>query len=57
MDYKETLNLPKTQFPMRANLPQNEPKQVEKWERELAGGAVDFEECREHGPFLQGVLK
>jgi len=34
MDYKETLNLPKTQFPMRANLPQNEPKQVEKWERE-----------------------
>ncbi|HEU4344155.1 MAG TPA: isoleucine--tRNA ligase [Candidatus Binatia bacterium] len=32
MDYKETLNLPKTQFPMRANLPQNEPKQVEKWD-------------------------
>jgi len=34
MDYKETLNLPKTNFPMRANLPQNEPKQVEKWERD-----------------------
>ncbi|MGH7827577.1 MAG: isoleucine--tRNA ligase [Candidatus Binatia bacterium] len=34
MDYKGTLNLPKTNFPMRANLPQNEPKQVEKWERE-----------------------
>jgi isoleucyl-tRNA synthetase len=34
MDYKETLNLPKTDFPMRANLPQNEPRQVEKWERE-----------------------
>ncbi|MFQ5903819.1 MAG: isoleucine--tRNA ligase, partial [Candidatus Binatia bacterium] len=33
MDYKETLNLPKTRFPMRANLPQNEPLQVEKWER------------------------
>src|SRR5918996_2905012 len=33
MDYKETLNLPKTNFPMRANLPQNEPKQVERWER------------------------
>jgi isoleucyl-tRNA synthetase len=31
MDYKETLNLPKTNFPMRANLPQNEPKQVERW--------------------------
>ncbi|HLE18688.1 MAG TPA: class I tRNA ligase family protein, partial [Syntrophales bacterium] len=34
MDYKDTLNLPKTAFPMRANLPHNEPKQVEKWERE-----------------------
>jgi isoleucyl-tRNA synthetase len=34
MDYKETLNLPKTDFPMRANLPQNEPKQVERWQRE-----------------------
>lgn len=34
MDYKDTLNLPKTPFPMRANLPQNEPKQLEKWERQ-----------------------
>ncbi|MGH7795903.1 MAG: isoleucine--tRNA ligase [Candidatus Binatia bacterium] len=34
MDYKDTLNLPKTAFPMRANLPQNEPRQVEKWQRE-----------------------
>jgi isoleucyl-tRNA synthetase len=34
MDYKETLNLPKTRFPMRANLPQNEPLQVEKWQRQ-----------------------
>src|SRR3970282_1557671 len=34
MDYKNTLNLPKTAFPMRANLPQNEPKQLERWERE-----------------------
>jgi isoleucyl-tRNA synthetase len=33
MDYKETLNLPKTSFSMRANLPQNEPLQVDKWER------------------------
>ncbi|MGH7847052.1 MAG: isoleucine--tRNA ligase [Candidatus Binatia bacterium] len=33
MDYKETLNLPQTRFSMRANLPQNEPLQVEKWER------------------------
>jgi isoleucyl-tRNA synthetase len=34
MDYKATLNLPNTSFPMRANLPQNEPKQVETWTRE-----------------------
>ena len=34
MDYKDTLNLPQTNFSMRANLPQNEPKQVEKWDRE-----------------------
>lgn len=34
MDYKDTLNLPKTGFPMRANLPQHEPRQVEKWVRD-----------------------
>jgi len=34
MDYKDTLNLPSTDFPMRGNLPQNEPKQVEKWDNE-----------------------
>jgi len=34
MDYKDSLNLPKTGFPMRGNLPQNEPKQVEKWDKE-----------------------
>ncbi|MBE6623117.1 MAG: isoleucine--tRNA ligase, partial [Ruminococcaceae bacterium] len=33
-DYGKTLNLPKTDFPMRANLPQNEPKTLEKWEKE-----------------------
>jgi isoleucyl-tRNA synthetase len=31
MDYKDTLLLPKTDFPMRGNLPQNEPKRYEKW--------------------------
>ena len=25
-DYNSTLNLPKTDFPMRGNLPENEPK-------------------------------
>ena len=31
MDYKETLLLPKTSFPMRGNLPSNEPKRYKKW--------------------------
>ncbi|GGD32610.1 isoleucine--tRNA ligase [Malaciobacter pacificus] len=32
MDYKESLLLPKTDFPMRGNLPQNEPKKYESWD-------------------------
>ena len=31
MDYKSTLNLPKTDFPMKANLPQREPEMLAKW--------------------------
>ena len=30
-DYKETLNLPKTDFPMRAGLPKREPAWLERW--------------------------
>lgn len=32
MDYKETLLMPKTAFPMRGNLPNKEPKRREKWD-------------------------
>ncbi len=32
LDLKSTLNLPKTAFPMKANLPQNEPKMLAQWE-------------------------
>jgi len=32
--YKNTMNLPATDFPMRGNLPENEPKRLEKWEQE-----------------------
>lgn len=31
-DYKDTLNLPKTDFPMRAGLPKREPNWLERWE-------------------------
>jgi len=34
MDYKATLNLPQTAFPMKANLPQREPEFLARWERE-----------------------
>src|SRR5262249_6945425 len=34
MDYKATLNLPKTDFPMKANLPQREPELLALWEKE-----------------------
>ena len=30
-DYKDTLNLPHTEFPMKANLSQREPALIEKW--------------------------
>ncbi len=31
-DLKNTLNLPRTTFSMKANLPQNEPRMLEKWD-------------------------
>jgi isoleucyl-tRNA synthetase len=34
MDYKETLNLPKTDFPMKANLVKKEPEMMERWEKQ-----------------------
>ena len=49
-DYKETLNLPRTDFPMKANLPVNEPKRLDRWKemdlyakvREARRGAKKF---------------
>ena len=32
-ELKSTINLPKTAFPMKANLPQNEPKILARWEQ------------------------
>jgi isoleucyl-tRNA synthetase len=34
VDLKKTINLPKTDFSMKANLPASEPKLLERWERE-----------------------
>ena len=32
MDYKDTLNLPVTEFPMRGNLPNREPEMLKRWQ-------------------------
>ncbi len=40
LDLKSTLNLPQTSFPMKANLPQNEPKWLAKWAQEDLYGRI-----------------
>jgi len=47
-DYKSTVFLPKTDFPMRGNLPVNEPKRLEKWEE--AGLYAQIREARKDAP-------
>ncbi len=32
VDLKKTVNLPKTDFPMKPNLPTAEPEMLERWE-------------------------
>ena len=31
-EWKDTVNLPRTEFPMRANLPTTEPEALARWE-------------------------
>ncbi|WP_456435758.1 isoleucine--tRNA ligase [Thermovibrio ammonificans] len=47
-DYKETLNLPKTAFPMRGNLPKKEPEILKEWEKlNLYRKLLDKHQCDE----------
>ncbi|NVK21465.1 MAG: isoleucine--tRNA ligase [Kangiellaceae bacterium] len=39
-DYKDTLNLPKTKFEMRGNLPQREPKVLQQWAKNDLYGQI-----------------
>ena len=39
-DYKDTVNLPKTDFPMRANLAQREPAILKRWQDEDVYGQI-----------------
>lgn len=51
MEYKETLNLPKTEFPMRANLAKREPVMLEYWNRSDIYGKL-MERPAEKGTFV-----
>jgi isoleucyl-tRNA synthetase len=39
-DLRASLNLPKTAFPMKANLPQAEPRRLERWQRDDLYGSI-----------------
>ena len=47
-DLKATLNLPQTDFPMKANLPQSEPKRLAAWEHEGIYGQIQA--ARQNAP-------
>lgn len=54
-DYKDTLNLPKTAFPMRANLAQREPQMLADWQaRDLYGQIRRVSAGREPFVLLDG---
>ncbi len=48
MDLKSTLNLPRTDFPMKASLPKAEPAQLEKWESQ--GLYAEIQKARAGAP-------
>ena len=50
MDYKETLLLPQTDFPMRGNLPQNEPARYAKWFSKEESAYAKMIHNRENAP-------
>jgi isoleucyl-tRNA synthetase len=39
-DYKATLNLPETEFPMQANLARREPEMLARWEAEQTYASI-----------------
>ena len=60
-NYDKTLNLPKTDFPMRANLPINEPKILEFWKnmniyKTMNSKSKDFFILHDGPPFANGKI-
>jgi isoleucyl-tRNA synthetase len=63
MDYKETLNLPETEFPMRGNLPVREPEVIARWKQidldaklELAGQGRPNFTLHDGPPYANGNI-
>ena len=50
-DYRETLNLPKTEFPMKADLPKREPDRV-RWWKEHSTYERRLERNAPNGPWI-----
>ena len=50
-EYKKTMNLPKTKFPMRANLAQREPERLKDWEENHVFEQV-LEKNKDHKKFV-----
>jgi isoleucyl-tRNA synthetase len=63
-DYKKTVNLPQTDFPMKADLAQREPKQIERWAaqgiyhriREVSAGRQQRFVLHDGPPYANGPL-
>ena len=54
-DYKDTLFLPKTDFPMRAGLPKKEPEHLQRYRFGLR--TADFLLCRRCGVYIGAVIE
>jgi isoleucyl-tRNA synthetase len=50
LELKQTINLPKTSFSMKANLPQNEPKWLARWTKGNLYGQI--RESRKGAPIF-----
>jgi isoleucyl-tRNA synthetase len=50
VDYKDTVNLPKTDFPMKANLPQREPEILRQWEEQAIFQRLVAQNAGRNGP-------
>jgi isoleucyl-tRNA synthetase len=52
MDYKNTLNLPQTGFPMKADLTTREPQRLKKWQDDDLYKKIQIQRKKEHAPLF-----